>query len=144
MRKYLPFAAVLILALASISFAQGAQPAASPAPKPKPRMNKAQLLRQLSAIDKRLWEAWKNKDPKPFMSALSANSVMVGDSGVAGKSDITKAMASMPCEVKSFELSDWKLTMLDADAALVTYKGTADGTCAGTPIPTVWASSIFV
>lgn len=142
MRRFLPFAAALILALASISLAQEATPA--PSPKPRPRLNKAQLLKQLSAIDMRLWEAWKNKDSKPFMAALSANSVMVDGTGVSGKQDVVKNMAAMPCDVKSYELSDWKLTMLDADAALVTYKGTADGTCGGQPIPPVWASSIFV
>lgn len=30
---------------------------------------------------------------------------MIGDTGVAGKNDIVKEMASMPCEVKSYELS---------------------------------------
>ena len=149
MKKYLPFAAVLILGLASISFAQAdpiaaKEPTAAPSPKPKPRMSKAQLLRKLSAEEKKLWEAWKNKDSKPFMTALSANSVMVGDSGVGVKSDVVQAMAAMPCEVQSFELSDWKLTMIASNAALLTYKGTAQGTCAGTPIPTVWASSVWV
>jgi hypothetical protein len=143
MKKYLPFAAVLILALASISFSQ--EPTPSPAPKPKPRMSKAQLLRKLSAEEKKLWEAWKNKDSKPFMAALFPNTVVVGESGVVGaKADIVKELMSAPCEIQSFELSDWKLTMLDSDAALLTYKGTAQGTCAGTPIPAVWASSVWI
>jgi len=142
MRKYLPLAAVLILALASISFAQEATP--SPSPKPKARMSKAQLLKKLSANETRLWEAWKNKDAKPFQAWLAADSVMVGEQGVAGKGDVTKMMAQMPCDVKSFSLSDWKLAMVDADAALLTYKGTAVGTCAGQAIPTIWASSLWV
>jgi hypothetical protein len=53
-------------------------------------------------------------------------------------------MASMPCEIKSFTLSDWKLSMVDADAAVLTYKGVADGTCGGKPVPTVWASSLWI
>jgi hypothetical protein len=36
------------------------------------------------------------------------------------------------------------MTMVDADAAFLTYKGIADGACAGKPIPTVWASSLWV
>jgi hypothetical protein len=145
MNKYLPFAAILILALASISLAQTTPSASpSPSPKPKPRMSKAALLKKLSSNENKLWEAWKNKDAKPFQMWLSADSVMVGDSGVAGKGDITKEMASMPCEVKSFSLSDWKLTMINPGAALLTYKGSAEGTCAGTAIPTVWASSVWV
>src|SRR5690242_15450777 len=144
MRKHLPFAAVLILALTSIAFAQEAQPAASPSPKPKPRMSKAQLLKKLSASETKLWDAWKNKDAKPFQAWLVADSVVVGEQGVAGKGDITKMMAEMPCDVKSFSLSDWKLSMIDPNAALITYKGTAQGTCAGQVIPAVWASSVWV
>ena len=144
MRKYLPFAAVLILALASISFAQDATPSPSPSPKPKPAMTKAQLLRKLSASEKRLWEAWKNKEDKPFKAALSADFVMVQDSGVSGKDAEVKAITSMPCEVKSYELSDWKLTTINSGAVLVTYKGAADGTCGGAALPPVWASTIWV
>jgi hypothetical protein len=145
MKRYLPLAALLTLAFASFCFAQP-QPAPSPSasPKPKPRMSKAALLKKLSANETALWNAWKNKDPKPFQMWLSADSVMVGEQGVASKGDITKMMASMPCEVKSFTLSDWKLTMVDADAALITYKGVADGTCGGQPIPATWASSLWV
>ena len=148
MKKYLPLAAILIMAFATVSFAQP-QATASPSPataaKPKPRMNKAQILKKLSANETALWNAWKNKDAKPFQMWLSADSVNVGDQGVGVKKDITAMMASMPCEVKSFTLSDWKLTMVDSDAALISYKGTQDGTCAGTALPSaVWASSLWV
>jgi len=34
-------------------------------PKPKPAMTKAQMLKKLSAMETKLWEAWKNKDVKP-------------------------------------------------------------------------------
>ena len=148
MKRYLPLAAILVIAFASVCFAQP-QPAASPSPataaKPKPRMSKAAILKKLSANENALWNAWKNKDPKPFQMWLSADSVMVGDTGVGTKKDVTEMMASMPCEVKSFTLSDWKLTMVDSDAALISYKGTQDGTCGGTALPSaVWASSLWV
>ena len=142
MKKYLPLAAVLLLALASISFAQTPEP--SPSPKPKPAMSKTQIRGRLIATEKKLWEAWKNKDPKPFKANLSADAVMIGNDGVAGKNDIVKEIGSMPCEVKSYELSDFKITFLNAATALLTYKGVAVGTCAGTAIPTVWASSVYV
>ena len=145
MKKHLPLAALLLLALASISFAQTTpQASPSPSPKPKPAMTKAQILKKLSASETKLWEAWKNKDAKVFKANLSADSVMIADTGVTGKNDIVKEIASMPCEVKSFQLSDWKLTMLNSGTALITYKGSAEGTCAGTPIPTVWAASVWV
>jgi hypothetical protein len=145
MKKYLPLSALLVIVFASVCFAQPQAAASpSPAPKPKPRISKAQLLKQLSASETRLWEAWKNKDPKPFRALLSAKGVMIGDNGVADKAAIVNEIASMPCDVKSFALSDWKLNMIDSDAAVLTYKGTAEGTCGGVAIPTNWASSVWV
>jgi uncharacterized protein DUF4440 len=147
MKKYLPLAAILILAFASLCVAQP-QATASPSPattaKPKPRMSKAAVLKKLSANENALWTAWKNKDAKPFQIWLAADGVMIGDQGVGTKKDVTEMMGSMPCEIKSFTLSDWKLAMVDADAAVITYKGAAEGTCGGQPIPTVWASSLWV
>src|SRR2546427_7682933 len=110
MKKYLPFAIGLIIALASISFGQEAtKPAPSPSPKPKPAMSKAQIQRNLVATEKKLWEAWKNKDPKPFKATLAADSIMVGESGVSDKAAAVKEITEMPCEVKSYTLSDFKL-----------------------------------
>ena len=146
MKRYLPLAAILIMAFAGFCFAQP-QATASPSPtaaKPKPRMSKGQLLKKLSANETALWNAWKNKDAKPFQNWLAADGVMIGENGVGTKKDVTEMMANMPCEVKSFTLSDWKLTMVDADAAFITYKGVADGTCSGQAIPPVWASSLWV
>src|SRR5947207_16001146 len=78
MKRYLPLAAILVMAFATVSFAQP-QATASPSPattaKPKPRMNKAQILKKLSANETALWNAWKNKDAKPFQMWLSADSV---------------------------------------------------------------------
>jgi hypothetical protein len=145
MKRHLPLAALLLLAFASICFAQpAAQATASPSPKPKPAMSKAQILKKLSASETKLWEAFKNKDAKPFKATLAADSVAVGENGLETKDDTVKMIPSMPCEVKSFELSDWKLTMLNSATALITYKGKADGTCAGSAIPTVWCSTIYV
>ncbi|HXT64413.1 MAG TPA: nuclear transport factor 2 family protein [Pyrinomonadaceae bacterium] len=140
-----PWAAILVMAFASFCFAQPQATASpSPAAKPKPRMSKAALLKKLSANETALWTAWKNKDSKPFQNWLASDGVMIGEQGVGAKADVVQMMSQMPCEVKSFALSDWKLAMVDADAAVITYKGVADGTCAGQTIPTVWASSLWV
>jgi hypothetical protein len=104
MKRHLPLAALLLIAFASLCFAQP-QPSASPspAPKPKPRMSKAQLLKQLSANETKLWEAWKNKDPKPFRTYLSADSIMIGSGGgTHNKTDAIKEITSMDCDVKFF------------------------------------------
>jgi len=144
MKRHLPLAALLVLVLAGLSLAQEATPSPAPKPKPKPRLSQAVLLRVLSANETKLWEAWKNKNSRQFQLSLASDGVMVGDTGVSSKKDVVAMMASMPCDVKSYTLSDWKLAMVDADAAVLTYKGAADGTCMGTAIPTVWASSLWV
>jgi len=102
MKRYLPLAALLVLAFATFGFAQDATP--SPSPKPKPRMSKTALMKKLSANETALWNAWKNKDAKPFQMWLSADGVMIGDQGTGTKADVVKMMASMPCDVKSFTL----------------------------------------
>jgi hypothetical protein len=145
MKRYLPLAALLLMVFASWSFAQPQATASpSPAAKPKPKMSKAQLLKKLSATETKLWEGWKNKDGKPFQANLSADAVLVGGGGTQTKAAAIKDITSAPCEVSSYTLSDWKLTMIDADAALLTYKGAASGTCGGQPIPTTWSSTIWI
>ena len=140
MKRCLPLAALCVLAFATFCFAQEATP--SPSPTPKPRMSKAQIMKKLQANETAMWNGWKNKDVKVFNTWLSADSVMIGGRGVAGKKEVVAEIGGMPCEVKSFTLSDWKLTMANPDTAMLTYKGVADGTCGGKPIPDTWASSV--
>jgi len=116
------FSLVLLLLLASASLAQAQEPAASPAPSPKPAMSKAQSQRMLVATEKKLWEAWKNKDAKPFKANLSADSILVSESGVSDKASVVNGMATMDCEVRSFSLSDFKVTFPASNVAIVTYK----------------------
>jgi len=68
----------------------------------------------------------------------------VGDAGTADKAQAIKGITGMDCDVKSYSLSDFKLNMPSSNVALLTYKGTAEGTCGGTAIPVAWASSLFV
>lgn len=142
MKVRLILAIVFTFVFASIARSQ--EPAASPSPAPKPAMTRAQSQRIIIATEKKLWEAWKNKNIKLFKATLSADSVMIGDSGVANKTEALKAL-EIPCEVKSYELSDLKVTFLNSSAALLTYKSTQDAVCGGQQVPaTVWSSSAYV
>lgn len=142
MKRHLPLAAILVLALASLSIAQEATP--SPTPKPKaPRVTKAQLQKQLADMETALWNAFKNKDMKPFDMYLGKDVVVVDSGGVMAKGSLPEGMKM--CEMKSFSLSDWKMTKPTSTTALLVYKGTQEGTCAGAPVPsTVWVSSLWV
>ena len=134
----------IVLTFVFTSIARSQEPAASPTPAPKPAMSRAQSQRVIIATEKKLWEAWKNRDLKPFKATLSSDSVMIGDRGVANKTEALKALGEM-CEVKSYELSDLKVLFLNSSAAILTYKSTQDATCSGEPVPpTVWSSSTYV
>lgn len=142
MKRYLPLAAILVLALASLSFAQEASP--SPSPKPKaPRVTQAMLQKDLVEKETALWNAFKNKDMKPFEMHLGKDVVIVDSTGVMAKASLPEGMKM--CDIKSFSLSDWKMTKPTTTTALLVYKGTQEGTCGGAPVPaTVWVSSLWV
>jgi len=144
MRKYLPLVVALLLALCTTALAQEAKPSPEPSPKPKPAMSKAQIQKALIATEKKLWEGWKNKDPKPFRTWVANDSVGITDHGTETKADLLKEIAAGGCEVKSYELSDFKLTMINSGAAILSYKGVADGTCGGQPVPPTWSSTTYV
>ena len=134
----------IVLTFVFTSVARSQEPAASPSPAPKPAMSRTQSQRIIIATEKKLWEAWKNQDLKLFKSTLSSDSVMIGDRGVANKTEALKALAE-PCEVKTYELSDLKVLFLNSSAALLTYKSTQDAICGGQQVPaTVWSSSAYV
>ena len=108
-------------------------------------MSRAQSQRTIIATEKKLWEAWKNKDMKVFKANLTADSIQVGDSGVADKKTSVAAMEGTPCEVTSYELSEIKVTFLNSSTAVMTYKSAQDATCGGEKVPpSVWSSSVYV
>ena len=146
MTTRLPLVIVLALVFASFAHAQtSATPSPSPSPTPKPAMSRAQSQRAIIATERKLWEAWKNKDMKPFRANISADAVMIGDSGVADKKTSLTAMEGMACEVTSYELSDIKVTFLNNSTAIMTYKSAQDATCGGEKVPaSVWSSSVYV
>jgi hypothetical protein len=145
MKKYLPLAVTLLLLLASAAFAQEAtKPTPEASPKPKPAMTKRQIQQNLIATEKKLWAAWMGKDPKPFKAWVAADAIGISENGVQNRAALLKEIAAGGCQINSFNLSEFKLTMIDSNAAVLTYKGTADGACGGEPFKPVWASSTFV
>ncbi len=99
---------------------------------------------QLIALEKQSWEEWKNKNGTFFQTLLTDEAVNVGVGGLSNKSQIVKSTTS-DCEIKSFSVDNFKVVMLDKDAALLTYTAMQDGVCGGRTIPAkVFASSVYV
>lgn len=140
MRTRLSLVVLTLLAFASLCFGQSDKGKSKSAD-----MAKGSLEQTLIAEEKALWEAWKNKDAKTFEQWLADDSVYVHNTGVDGKAEEVKSIADPNCEVKSYALDNFKLTMLDSDAALLTFRATQDFMCSGKAGPTaVQASSIYV
>jgi hypothetical protein len=79
--------------------------------------------------EKAAWQAFKDKKPDEFKKLLSANVMCVYAEGV---SDMQGELAAMQkWEMKSFAISDYKVTSDGADTAVTTYKVKVEGTFEG-------------
>jgi len=103
------------------------------------------LKETLTNLEKQSWEAWKKRDGKFFQEFLSDDHVEVGFTGVTNKATVVAGVASPACVVKSYAVDNFKLTMFNANTALLTYRAEQDTACNGNPVPSpVWASSLYV
>lgn len=104
------------------------------------------LKAKLVAIEKSLWEGWKNKDAKPFEKNIAEDSVTINVQGISsGKAQIIKDITTSDCDVKSFSLADVVVHHLAKDAAMLTYKAAQDATCKGQKVPgEVYVSAVYV
>jgi hypothetical protein len=96
-----------------------ASPSASPAASPS-----ASPAAAATAIDmeKQVWAAIQSKNYDAFASLLASDALEVEPNKVYTKSESVEDIKQF--DASKFTQSDFKETKLDADAALVTYKGT--------------------
>jgi hypothetical protein len=123
--------------LAAISYGQSA---AKPEAKPAAR-GSAALQTTLTATEKGLWAAWKNNDIVTFKAILTDDVVGVSESGVSGKAEVLSRLSSKSCALTDYSLEDFKLTMVDKDTALLTFKGSY--ACGGQNRRSGFFSTIF-
>lgn len=99
----------------------------------------------LLALEKSANEAWKSKDAAFWTTFLSDQFVGYGMSGRLDKASAAKEFTGADCEIRSYALSDERMTQLGQDAALLTYTSTVEGTCGGQPVPArSRAASVYV
>lgn len=100
---------------------------------------------EIVALEKRAFEAWKNKDKKFFEEHLAEDGRYLDLNGGGGKAQYVKAIIDNDCTVSKYSLDNTKVTLLNKDAALLTYRYTHDVVCGGTPEASpLWASTIYV
>ena len=129
---------VLLLLLSPVALGQGS-PASSVA------AADAGLESTLVALERQSWEAWQKRDGKFFDGFLSDDHVDIHAGGPAGKKAVVAGVASPACVVKSYSVSDFRLTPLSPDSALLVYRAEQDTACGGQPVPSPsWVSSVYV
>lgn len=123
-----------------------AAPDAKAAGSPAAPVSGDALTDSLMALEKSGWEAWKDHDAKKLGDLTGADLAFVNSVGhfMSNKADTIKSWTGPACEVKSVNVSDGKATMITKDAAILTFKGSADGTCEGAPVGAVWGTSFYV
>jgi ketosteroid isomerase-like protein len=97
------------------------------------------------ALEKSAYEAWKSKNAAFWETFLSERFVGWGMSGKLDKVSATKEYAGADCDIRSYALSDVRVSPRGKQAALITYKATVDGTCGGQKIPAnSWAAGVYL
>ena len=104
------------------------------------------LTAELLAAEKEFWEAWKNKQPDRFASAMADDAVFFGLYGTTGKAEsIAEQRDSVKsCQVASYALTNPRVIPIDADAAILLYDAEQHAICGGQPVhPFMHGESVY-
>ena len=99
------------------------------------------------AVEKTVWEAWRAHDGKKLedLTAKDISFINIFGTYFATKTDALKDWTSAGCDVKSVSVTEAARTMLSPTTGILTFKGTADGTCYGQEVNSViWGTSVYV
>jgi hypothetical protein len=86
---------------------------------------------EIIALEKRGFEAWKNKDNKFFQDTLLDESLALYSSGVATKEQWAQVNVDPNCIVKSYALDNIKVTMVNKDTVRQTWQELAPDVSSG-------------
>ena len=103
----------------------------------------------LSALDKALItnenkvaDALMKKDKAAFTALVDPKGWAADATGITKVSDFLTGLDKL--DIKSYKISDEKVSWVDANTAIVAYKWTGSGSFAGQPFPgTVYASTVW-
>jgi len=105
-----------------------------------------ELTTALLALETSGWNAWKAHDTASLGGMMTNDVTFIDPIGGAhfGKADNMSTWTAQKCEVKSVALSDPKGFSILPTVAILTFKGTAEGTCDGEKLTPVWGTGIYV
>jgi hypothetical protein len=135
-----------VLALTSgMAFAQDVndpEPAAMAGQPAKGTADHSALEKALIANENKVADAMMKKDKAAFAALVSADGWSIDGNGFMKTSDMTAALDQLV--VKSYKISEEKVSWVDPNTAIVAYKWTGSGTFAGQPFPSsVYASTVW-
>ncbi|HKO63349.1 MAG TPA: nuclear transport factor 2 family protein [Pyrinomonadaceae bacterium] len=121
-----------------------ATPSIAPSATTAPDANTDSLVK----VELALWQAWKEHDANKLdaLMAKEVSFVNIFGTYLGTRVDAMKDWTGNGCEVRSVSVTDGFATALSPKVAMLTRKGTADGTCGGQEIggTDIWGVSIFV
>jgi len=84
----------------------------------------------LMALEKQANESYVKGDSKFFEGMLSDKFVVLNNDGRRmDKAATVKMIGHVKCDIKSMDLTEPAMSMIDADTYALSYKATWDGTC---------------
>ena len=102
----------------------------------------------LMAVERPLWEAWKDHDAKTIDALLSKDVSFVNIFGtyLANKADAIKDWTGAACDAKSVSLTDGVGISISPTVGILTLTGSADGKCGGKDISgqKIYGTSVYV
>ncbi len=144
MKRHATIAALIILATATLGFAQGAENKnAGSANTAKPKMSKKAIERTLIAKEKALWDMVKQGDAKSFKRNFSPDFAGVYEDGIHTLDFDAEQIGKT--KLKSYTLSDVKVMLPTSDTAILTYKVNSQGDFQGQDISgDYYCSSVWI
>jgi len=101
----------------------------------------------MMAIERSVWEAWKARDARKLEELTNSDLSFVDIFGnvTSKKADTIKFWTEHECEVKRVDVTDGFGTLLSPTVGILTFKGTADGTCYGQKLGgPIYGTSVYV
>lgn len=104
------------------------------------------LTDAIMAVEKKGWEAWMRQDAKGLQDTTHKDLSFVDIMGKAthGQDNVIKMWTDGTCKVSSVDVSDGKATQIANNVAILTFKGTAVGTCGGMKLEPLWGTTVAV
>ena len=127
-----------------------AAPATGTAPAAKPAATNAAAspaanpnTDALAALERKAWDAWKNKDAKALEDWAGAGFVAFTSNGRQDKAGAIKTWTTDGCQVRSTGINDPASVSFGPDFSLLTFRSAIDATCGGSPVPSEYGATIY-